>query len=76
MGPFGTVVDGGLKQILTAVRGIHERFATEGVERFELHLRLREEPRPATIEREAAGFRERGVTEGAAAMPGLESLEF
>ena len=54
--PFGTVVDGDLEQILTAVRGIHGRFAAEGVERFELHLRLRQEPGPVTIERETAGL--------------------
>jgi uncharacterized protein YqgV (UPF0045/DUF77 family) len=74
--PFGTVVDGDLEQILTAVRGIHSRFAAEGVERFELHVRLRQEPGPATIERETAGFRERGLSgPGTAAMPGFESLE-
>jgi uncharacterized protein YqgV (UPF0045/DUF77 family) len=71
--PFGTVVDGDLEQILTAVRGIHGRFAAEGVERFELHVRLRQEPGPATIERETAGFRKRGATEPGTSIPGLEA---
>lgn len=69
--PFGTVVEGDLEQILAAIRSIHGRFSAEGPERFELHVRIRQEPGDASIERETAGFRERakGRSEG---MPGLE----
>ncbi len=72
--PFGTVVEGDLEQILAALRAIHGRLSTEGIDRFELHVRIRQEPGEATIERETAGFRERqaGVS-GIEGMPGLES---
>lgn len=68
--PFGTVVEGDLEQILATLRSIHGRFNADGIERFELHVRIRQEPGEAKIERETEGFRERaaGKPEG---MPGL-----
>lgn len=68
--PFGTVVEGDLEQILAALRSIHGRFNADGIERFELHVRIRQEPGEARIERETEGFWERaaGKPEG---MPGL-----
>lgn len=70
--PFGTVVEGDLEQILAAVRSIHGRLSADGIERFELHVRVRQEPGEARIERETEGFRERSKSrpEG---MPGLEA---
>jgi uncharacterized protein YqgV (UPF0045/DUF77 family) len=71
--PFGTVIDGDLEQILSAVRRVHARLAAEGVERFELHLRLRQEPGEMSIEGETAGFRERPDRDRLPQpMPGLE----
>jgi uncharacterized protein YqgV (UPF0045/DUF77 family) len=70
--PFGTVVEGGLEQILAAIRSIHSRLSAEEIERFDLQVRIRQEPGEASIERETAGFRERtaGKPEG---MPGLKA---
>jgi len=70
--PFSTVVEGDLEQILAALRSIHGRFNADGIERFELHVRIRQEPGEARIERETEGFRERaaGKPEG---MPGLDA---
>ncbi|MGH3031332.1 MAG: thiamine-binding protein [Gaiellaceae bacterium] len=59
--PFGTVVEGDLEQILAAIRSIHGPFSADGIERFELHVRIRQEPGGASIERETAGFRERAA---------------
>jgi uncharacterized protein YqgV (UPF0045/DUF77 family) len=42
--PFGTAVEGDLEQILAALRAIHGRLSTEGIDRFELHVRIRQEP--------------------------------
>ena len=72
--PFGTAVEGDLEQVLAALRAIHGRLSAEGIDRFELHVRIRQEPGEATIERETAGFRERqaGVS-GIEGMPGLET---
>ena len=56
--PFGTVVEGELDQILAAVRNIHGRLNADGIERFELHVRIREEPGDTRIEREMEGFPE------------------
>jgi len=72
--PFGTAVEGDLEQILNAVRRIHGRLVGEGIDRFELQVRLRQEPGDTSIERETAGFRERGASEsGVPPMPGLEA---
>jgi uncharacterized protein YqgV (UPF0045/DUF77 family) len=40
-GAVGTAVEGDLEQILAALRGIHGRLSTEGID-FELHVRLRQ----------------------------------
>jgi uncharacterized protein YqgV (UPF0045/DUF77 family) len=68
--PFGMAVEGDL---LAALRGIHGRLSTEGINRVEVHVRLRQEPGDA-IERETACFRERhaGVA-GIEEVPGLQS---
>ena len=60
--PFGTVVEGDLEQILGVVRRIHARLAENGIERFDLTVRLRQEPGEVTLEREVEGFRERSAT--------------
>lgn len=54
------------------LRSIHGPLSADGIERFELHVRIGQEPGEASIERETAGFRERtaGKPEG---MPGLEA---
>lgn len=73
VGAFGTVVQGELEQILAVINGIHGRLLAEGVERFDLGVRLREEPGGASIEREKQGFGEVGGGEpGLQSMPGLE----
>lgn len=71
--PFGTVIEADLEQALSLLRAVHARLAAEGIERFELELRLRQEPRTATIESETAGFRERSAAEaGVPPLPGME----
>jgi uncharacterized protein YqgV (UPF0045/DUF77 family) len=71
--PFGTVVEADLEDVLSVLRAIHARLAADGVKRFDIQLRLRQEPGTTTIERETAGFRERSVGErGAPPLPGME----
>jgi hypothetical protein len=53
------------------VRKIHGRLAEDGIERFEVHVRLRQEPGDTSLEREVEGFRERVSSTGAAGAPGL-----
>lgn len=66
---FGTAVEGELDDILAAVRSIHARLLREGRERFELELRLREEPAKRGIADELAGFDER---QQLGMLPGLQ----
>ncbi|MDP9231403.1 MAG: thiamine-binding protein [Actinomycetota bacterium] len=57
---FGTAMEADLEQILSVVRAMHTRLANERVERFEIHLRLRQE----TQVRRASRARQRAFGSG------------
>lgn len=61
--PFGTAVEGDLEQILAALRAIHGRLSAEGIDRFELHVRIRA---PVTHL-----WRARGASPANGRLPGL-----